>query len=433
MKYYIETYGCQMNEYDTDILIYEFLKEGYEQTDNLKEADIVIFNTCAVRQSAENRVHGQLGHMKKEKENHEFILGVIGCMAQKEADKLKKKHPHIDFVLGTDFLHRIIPTIKYLEKNKKESIVKTENEKPFLEFEDIGRKKPQLQEFVSIMRGCDNFCTYCIVPYVRGRERSRSYKKIIEEIEYLVDNGTVEVTLLGQNVNSYEYEGVDFLNLIKKVSKIDGLKRIRFTTSHPKDMTPEILEELMNIPNVCDHYHLPLQAGSNKILKKMNRKYTKEHYKKLVKTIRDNSKLASITTDMIVGFTDETKKDFKETLELAKYTEFDSAFVFKYNPRPGTKGFEMEDNVEEKEKQRRLEKLNKLIKKLAKRRNKKLMNETVEILVTGKGYKSENQYKGRTESNKIVVFKSDQNLIGKFVKVKIYKITGWTLYAKLVK
>ncbi|TYB32229.1 MAG: tRNA (N6-isopentenyl adenosine(37)-C2)-methylthiotransferase MiaB [Candidatus Mcinerneyibacterium aminivorans] len=432
MKFYIETYGCQMNEYDTDILIYEFLKEGYEQTEDIKDADIVIFNTCAVRQSAENRVHGQLGHMKREKENNSFILGVMGCMAQKEAEKLKETHPHIDFVLGTDFLHRVIPAIKYLDKNRKESIVKTENDKPFLEFEDIGRKEPQLQEFVSIMRGCDNFCTYCIVPYVRGRERSRDYSKIVKEIEYLVKNGTVEVTLLGQNVNSYQYKDVDFLKLVKKISKIEGLKRIRFTTSHPKDMTPEILTELMSIPKVCDHYHLPLQAGSNKILSKMNRKYTKEHYKKLVKTIRDNSRFASITTDMIVGFTDETEEDFQETLELAKYSEFDSAFVFKYNPRPKTKGFEMEDNVSDDEKQRRLEKLNKLVKKLAKKRNKMLKNEAVEILVTGKGSKTENQYKGRTESNKIVVFDSEKDLIGKFVNVKIYKISGWTLYGKLI-
>jgi tRNA-2-methylthio-N6-dimethylallyladenosine synthase len=197
-------------------------------------------------------------------------------------------------------------------------------------------------------------------------------------------------------------------------------------------MTPEILTELMSIPKVCDHYHLPLQAGSNKILSKMNRKYTKEHYKKLVKTIRDNSRFASITTDMIVGFTDETEEDFQETLELAKYSEFDSAFVFKYNPRPKTKGFEMEDNVSDDEKQRRLEKLNKLVKKLAKKRNKMLKNEAVEILVTGKGSKTKNQYKGRTESNKIVVFDSEKDLIGQFVNVKIYKISGWTLYGKLI-
>jgi len=431
MKYYIETYGCQMNEYDTDILSYEFLKEGYKKTNKIEDTDIVIFNTCAVRESAENRVHGQLGHMKRMKKKYNFILGVIGCMAQNYGELLIEKHPHVNFVLGTDFLNRIIPTIKYLKKHPEEQIVKTESENEFVEFKETGRLEPQLQEYISIMRGCNNFCTYCIVPYVRGRERSRDYKKIIEETKYLVKNGTVEVNLLGQNVNSYQYEDIDFLKLIKMVSKIDGLKRIRFTTSHPKDMTPEILKELIEIPKICNHYHLPMQSGSNKILNKMNRKYTAEHYKELIDTIREMSPLASITTDIIVGFTDEEKEDFQKTVEITRHSQFDSAFIFKYNPRPGTRGYEIPDNISDKVKQKRLLKLNKIVKKSALKRNKMLVGEKMEILVTGKGRSSENQYKGRTEQNKVVVFDSPKNLIGKFIQVKINKVSGWTLFGVL--
>ena len=431
MKYYIETYGCQMNEYDTDILSYEFLKEGYKKTNKIEDTDIVIFNTCAVRESAENRVHGQLGHMKRMKKKYNFILGVIGCMAQNYGELLIEKHPHVNFVLGTDFLNRIIPTIKYLKKHPEEQIVKTESENEFVEFKETGRLEPQLQEYISIMRGCNNFCTYCIVPYVRGRERSRDYKKILEEIKYLVKKGTVEVNLLGQNVNSYQYEDIDFLKLIKMVSKIDGLKRIRFTTSHPKDMTPEILKELIEIPKICNHYHLPMQSGSNKILNKMNRKYTAEHYKELIDTIREMSPLASITTDIIVGFTDEEKEDFQKTVEITRHSQFDSAFIFKYNPRPGTRGYEIPDNISDKVKQKRLLKLNKIVKKSALKRNKMLVGEKMEILVTGKGRSSENQYKGRTEQNKVVVFDSPKNLIGQFIQVKINKVSGWTLFGVL--
>src|SRR6056297_3021272 len=431
MKYYIETYGCQMNEYDTDILSYEFLKEGYKKTNKIEDTDIVIFNTCAVRESAENRVHGQLGHMKRMKKKYNFILGVIGCMAENYGKLLIEKHPHVNFVMGTDFLNRIIPTVKYLKEHPEEQIVKTESENEFIEFKETGRLKPQLQEYISIMRGCNNFCTYCIVPYVRGRERSRDYKKILEEIKYLVKKGTVEVNLLGQNVNSYQYEDIDFLKLIKMVSKIDGLKRIRFTTSHPKDMTPEILKELIEIPKICNHYHLPMQSGSNKILNKMNRKYTAEHYKELIDTIREMSPLASITTDIIVGFTDEEKEDFQKTVEITRHSQFDSAFIFKYNPRPGTRGYEIPDNISDKVKQKRLLKLNKIVKKSALKRNKMLVGEKMEILVTGKGRSSENQYKGRTEQNKVVVFDSPKNLIGQFIQVKINKVSGWTLFGVL--
>ena len=282
MRFFIDTYGCQMNEYDSQLVENELLRAGYEPVASPEEADIVIFNTCTVRKSAEDRVYGQLGHMKALKKNRHILLGVIGCMAQKAGDELIKEVEHVDFVMGTDHLDEITRVVKHLFENPGEKVIRVAQDDAFLETEELPKKKPVLSEFISIMRGCNNFCTYCIVPYVRGRERSRDWRRIVKEIEYLVDGGTKEITLLGQNVNSYDFEGVDFLSLMKKVHEIEGLRRIRFTTSHPKDMTPEILKGLIAMPKVCNHYHLPLQSGSDNVLKAMNRKYTADHYKSLV-------------------------------------------------------------------------------------------------------------------------------------------------------
>ena len=432
MYYFIDTYGCQMNEYDSQLVEYEFIKAGFEKAASPQEADVVIYNTCTVRKSAEERIFGQLGHIKNAKKKRNIIVGVIGCMAQRMGDEILNNFPQVNFVLGTDFLDEIVSTVSYIKEHPRERIATTTLESKFLEFNDIKKLNPQLSEFVAITRGCDNFCTYCIVPYVRGRERSRDYKKILDEIKYLVEHGTKEITLLGQNVNSYKYEDVDFLKLITMVSEINNLKRVRYTTSHPKDMTPEIVNELLQNPKICNHFHLPLQSGSNEVLKKMNRKYTIEHYKSLIEEIRKKAPLASITTDIIVGFMDETDEDFEKTAEMMRFAEYDSAFIFKYNPRPGTRGYTLPDNVAPEIKQKRLTILNKIADETALKRNKMLIGKTKEILVTTKGRNGKNQYKGRTEENKIVVFDSDKDLIGKFVNVKIEEVTSRTLFAKLI-
>jgi len=431
MRFYIETYGCQMNEYDSQLAEYELLRSGHEKCTSPEEADLVIFNTCTVRKSAEDRVYGQLGHMKRHKKERNILVGVIGCMAQKSGQSLIDEVPHVDFVLGTDHLDDILRVVRFLEENPGQKVVRVEQDDAFLETEELPRKEAQLSEFISIMRGCNNFCTYCIVPYVRGRERSRDPGHIIEEITRLVQGGTREITLLGQNVNSYQWGKYDFLGLMTAVHDISGLDRIRFTTSHPKDMTPGILKDLMTMPKVCNHYHLPLQSGSDAILKAMNRKYTAAHYRSLVESIRKADPLASITTDIIVGFSGETDEDYLKTREMAQFAEYDSAFIFKYNPRPGTKGWEIADDVPGRKKQRRLEDLNALVKETSDKRNALLLGEKVEILVDGRGRSSDIQQKGRTGSNKVVVFDSEEDLFGRLITVEITDAAGWTLFGKI--
>jgi len=431
MRFYIETYGCQMNEYDSQLAEYELLRSGHEKCASPEEADLVIFNTCTVRKSAEDRVYGQLGHMKRYKKKRTIMVGVIGCMAQKSGQKLIDDVPHVDFVLGTDHLDDITRVVRFLQEHPGEKIVLTDQDDAFLETEELPRKEAQLSEFISIMRGCNNFCTYCIVPYVRGRERSRDPEHIIEEITRLVEGGTREITLLGQNVNSYQWGKTDFLKLIRMVHDIKGLDRIRFTTSHPKDMSPEILQTLMAMSKACNHYHLPLQSGSDTILKAMNRKYTEAHYRSLVETIRQADPLASITTDIIVGFSGETDADYKKTKEMMQFAQYDSAFIFKYNPRPGTRGWEIADDVPGRKKQQRLEELNAVVKETSDKRNALLLGEEIEILVDGRGRSSDIQQKGRTGSNKVVVFDSEEDLYGRLITVTITDAAGWTLFGEI--
>ena len=313
MNVYIETYGCQMNEYDSKLLKFSFLAAGFAETDSAEHADVILFNTCAVRDSAEERVFGQIGHVKRIKEVRDVIVGIIGCMADHIGDGFFEKYPFIDFVAGTDELDRIVGIVTDIREKRRSKVVEIADTKTFVEFADLPRIDAKKEEFISIMRGCNNFCTYCIVPYVRGRERSRHWQQIVEEVRYLAEHGTVDVTLLGQNVNSYDDNGMGFVDLVEKVALVKGIKRIRFTTSHPKDMNADILNRLMDIPQVCNHFHLPLQSGSDRILTLMNRKYTADHYRKLIDAIRDRDPLASITTDIIVGFHEETHADFEKT------------------------------------------------------------------------------------------------------------------------
>jgi len=432
MNVYIETYGCQMNEYDSKLLKYSFLASGFTETDSAEHADVILFNTCAVRDSAEERVFGQIGHVKRLKETRDVVVGIIGCMADHIGAEFFTKYPYIDFVAGTDELDRIVGIVTDIREKRRSKVVDIAQDKTFIEFADLPRVEAKKEEFISIMRGCNNFCTYCIVPYVRGRERSREWQQILNEVHYLADNGTVDVTLLGQNVNSYTNDGLGFVELVEKVALISGIKRIRFTTSHPKDMNPDVLNRLMDIPQICNHFHLPLQSGSDRILELMNRKYTADHYRKLIDTIRDRDPLASITTDIIVGFHEETQDDFEKTEVMMRYAEYDSAFIFKYNKRPGTKGFKMAETVSPDDKQHRLEILNAIMKETAVERNKHILGQTVEILVTDRGRSNDMQYRGRTASNKVVVFDDTQNRIGQFVTVKIEKAEGWTLFGRIV-
>jgi len=407
-KYFILTYGCQMNVHDSEILS-GFLEDmGYEEADNLEKTDMVILNTCAVREKAEEKVLGKIGSLKElKKENPHLIIGVCGCMVQQEktARKIKSRYPHVDLVL--DIWSGRDGVVEDLPKHRKDGI----------------------KAWVTITYGCNNFCAYCIVPYVRGRERSREMSNIEAEVEGLAVEGYKEVTLLGQNVNSYGkdlFPKVTFAQLLERLDRIEGLERIRYMTSHPRDFTRELVEVILHSKKICEHFHLPIQAGSSKILEKMNRGYTREHYLELVNYIRKLIPRSSITTDFIVGFPGETEEDFNDTLDIVERVRFDSAFTFIYSPRKGTTAADMPGQIPQEVRKERLRRLMEVQNRISREINDELKGETVEVLVEGISKQEPLMLTGRTRTNKIVNFKGKKELLGELVRVRITESRTWS-------
>lgn len=436
-KYLIETWGCQMNEEDSEKMSGILKNMGYEPTDDREEADIILFNTCAVRENAELKVYGNIGHLKALKlKKPELIIGISGCMMQQKGvpEELKKKYPYIDLIFGTHNLHRLPELINNVKQSNSTVIEVWEDEGEIIEGLPIDRQN-NLKAFVTIMHGCNNFCTYCIVPYTRGRERSRKPESIINEIKELVERGYKEVTLLGQNVNSYgkDLDNMNFAKLLRMVNDVEGLERVRFTTSHPKDLTEDVIIAIKECDKLCEHIHLPVQSGSTRILEKMNRKYTKDDYLKLVDLIKKHIPNVAITTDIIVGFPGETEEDFLETLDLVKKVRYDSAFTFIYSIRKGTPAAEYADQIPEEVKHDRFNRLIEVVNKIIEEKNMEYKDTVVEVLVEEVSKTDETKLTGRTRTGKLVHFTSDnKELVGKFVNVKITEPRNFILIGELV-
>ncbi len=436
-KFYIRTYGCQMNEHDTEVMAGIFLELGYEPADGPQDADVILLNTCAVRENAENKVFGELGHLKQLKtENPDLLLGVCGCMPQEESvvNKILTKYQYVDLVFGTHNIHRL-PYILHEAYMSKEMVVEVWSKEGDV-IENLPKVRTgNIKAWVNIMYGCDKFCTYCIVPYTRGKERSRRPEEIIAEVRQLAAAGYKEITLLGQNVNAY---GTDFKDmqyglgdLMDEIRKID-IPRIRFTTSHPRDFDDRLIEVLAKGGNLMEHIHLPVQSGSNDILKMMARKYTREDYLELVRKIKEAIPNVALTTDIIVGFPNETDEQFEETLSLYKEVGFESAFTFIYSPREGTPAAKMEDNVPMEVKKERLYRLNNLVAEMSKKAMKKYEGQIVEVLVEGESKNNPDVLAGYTRRNKLVNFTGPKSAIGKIVKVKITEAKTWSLNGEMV-
>ena len=441
LKYYIMTMGCQLNENDSEKLCGMLEKMNYVRTENMKEADLVLFNTCCVRENAEEKLFGKVGEVKKQKEEKGTIIAIGGCMMQEEhiIKKLKESYPYVDVIFGTHTLHKFPEDLyKALEENRKiRDILDIDGE--IVEGIPISRSD-KTKASVTIMNGCNNFCTYCIVPYVRGRERSRNPRDIIEEIRDLAKQGYKEVTLLGQNVNSYlrverekniefeEYEGVNsFASLLRAVNKIDGIDRIRFVSPHPKDFTDDVIDAIRDCDKVCKLVHLPLQSGSTEVLKRMNRKYTKEQYLNLVDKIREKIPNVRFTTDIIVGFPGETTEKFEDTLDVVRKVKFEQVFMFIYSRRVGTPADKMEDQIPEEIKHKNFDKLKALVENQIAENNQTYIGTMQKIFVEGTSKNNEEMLTGRTDSNKVVVFEGDKSLIGKMIDVKIVSEHMWYL------
>ena len=436
-KYTIVTYGCQMNEHDSEKISWSLEKMGYEWTDNKKESDLIIYNTCLVRENAELRVYGQLGALKNLKRRKpDLVIAVCGCMMQREEARnvILSKYKHVDIIFGTSNIHKLPQLINRYEQTGKTVVDIVEDDRETIEEVEANRKY-SFKAFVNIMYGCNNFCTYCIVPYTRGREKSREPEHILKEIQELGEKGYKEITLLGQNVNSYgKTLGYDysFAKLLREVNKIDGIERIRFMTSHPKDLSDELIKAVSELDKVCEQLHLPVQSGSNRVLKAMNRKYTKEDYILLIEKITKAVPNIAISTDIIVGFPGETEEDFNETLDLIKKVKYDSAFTFLYSIREGTVAANMKNQVPNRIKHERFQRLLDTIYPIFYEQNLKYMNKVVEVLVEEVSKNNDNVLTGRTRTGKLVHFEGDKSLIGKLVNVKITTVKSFTLEGYII-
>ena len=422
-----------MNVSDSELVEALLIKQGYKKVNYPNKADILFVNTCSIREHAEDKVHSLLGRYNLlKRDNPSMIIGVLGCMAQSLKHDILENKPYVDIVLGPDSYRRLPEILKRHEKDEK-SAVDTQLSRYEVYDDLFPSRKNGVNAWVTIMRGCDKFCTFCIVPFTRGRERSRSVDGIVREVNKAIGNGFSEITLLGQNVNSYNYNGKKFPELLDAVAKVNGVKRIRYTSPHPRDINEDLLKIMAKHDNICNYIHLPLQAGSNKILKRMNRTYTKKNFINLVEKIRSFLPGVGISTDIIVGFPGETEEDFNETLEVMNEVKFDSAFTFKYSPRKGTKAIEYDDQLGEDEKQRRLTKVIELQKLNTELRNQSYVDNVVNVLIEKKSKRNENKWAGRTESNKWVIFNRLDFKINDIVPVLITKSKGITLYGEISK
>lgn len=436
-KYLIKTYGCQMNEHDSEKISWILENMNYIETNNIEEADFIIYNTCLVRENAEVKVYGNVGSLKQlKRQKPDLMIAICGCMMQREEARnvILSKHKHVDIIFGTHNIHKL-PQLINNHLQTGETIVDIfEDGREIIENINSNRKY-SYKAYVNIMYGCNNFCTYCIVPYTRGRENSREPENIIKEIEELAKNGCKEVTLLGQNVNSYGKTlkmDYGFTDLLKDINNIDGIERIRFMTSHPKDLSDELINCYATLDKLCEHLHLPVQSGSNKVLKEMNRNYTREDYLKIINKLKKSVPNISITTDIIIGFPGETEDDFNGTLELVKEVRYDSAFTFLYSIREGTKAAKMENQIDEKMKHNRFQRLTDTLNEIALDINQQLVGETMEVLVEEVSKNNAEVLTGRTRSNKLVHFKGNEELIGSLVNVKIENVKTFTLEGSLV-
>lgn len=435
-KYFITTYGCQMNEHDSEVMAGLLEEMGFRPAERAEEADIILLNTCCVREKAENKVYGKLGELRALKSARpDLIIGVAGCMVQQEgvAEKIRQRAPHVDLLLGTHNLHRLPELIREIEAVREAQVAVSPVVEEQPENLPISRAD-RIKAYVTISYGCNNFCTYCIVPYVRGPERSRRLEDILAEVRSLAEQGYKEVMLLGQNVNTYGRDladGVTFAGLLQAVDKIEGLARIRYTTSHPRDFTLELVDVIASSEKVCEHFHLPAQAGSNRILELMRRGYTREHYLELAAAIRRRIPEATITTDLIVGFPGETEEDFAATLDLVEKVRFDAAFTFMYSPRKGTVAASLPGQVPAEVKRERLLRLNQLQNRLTRESNERLVGRTVEVLVEGRSKTNPERLAGRTRTNKIVVFSGPEELIGQLVNLRITEAHTFNLFGEL--
>lgn len=430
-KYFLRTYGCQMNVHDSEEIKYYLESLGYEPVEELELADIVVLNTCAIRENAKDKVFGYLGrckHLKKEKPD--LIIAVAGCLMQKpsEIEEIHNRHKYIDIIIGTHNLNELPNLIEEANKKKIQNIEVYSNSDVVFENVKYNRDS-KISAWINIIYGCDKFCTYCIVPFTRGRERSRKMEEVLEEVRDLKNQGYMEVTLLGQNVNAYGKDlnlGYDFATLLEEVAKI-GIPRIRFVTSHPWNFTDKMVDVIAKYDNVMPYVHLPIQSGSDDILRKMNRKYTIDEYKKLFDQIKSKVKNVAITTDIIVGFPNETDEDFEKTLDIVNYCKFDGAYTFIFSPREGTAAARMEDKISMEVKEKRLQELNSLVNKYSLESNQRLVGKVVEVLVNGISEKDSNKVYGYTETMKLVNIVGGKELIGKIVPVKITDAKSFSL------
>lgn len=436
-KVFIKTFGCQMNVNDSEYMIGQLEQLDYSETEDIFKSDLILLNTCCVRAKVEQKIYSLIGKIKEIKENNpDVIIGICGCMAQKGKENIFKRAPYVDLIFGPSQLNNLKEIISRISSNKKQSIFC--NDTACFNLKDMPiKRESKISAWVQIMRGCNNFCSYCVVPYTRGSEQSRGVSEILAEVENLAQENYKEIFLLGQNVNSYGKnlpESATFSKLLELLNNTNGIERIRFTTSHPKDFNFNLIKVIKNCDKVCEHIHLPIQSGSDKILKIMNREYNVNQYKSIIREIRNNISNISITTDVMVGFPGETEEDFQQTLNTFREIEFDDAFTFIYSNRENTIASLMPDQVPLQVKKERLWRLINLQKEISTKINKRLEGEVLEVLVDKKSSKNiPNQLSGKTRTNKTVVFVGNEELIGKIVKVKIINSDTWTLYGELVK
>jgi tRNA-2-methylthio-N6-dimethylallyladenosine synthase len=435
-KYLIKTYGCQMNEHDTETMAGLLQGMGYEPTHSDDEADFILFNTCAVREHAEDKVFGEIGRLRPYKRrNPELMLGLCGCMAQEEGVQklVLTTYPWVDVVFGTHNIHRL-PQLLTAAKQSQETVMEVWD-KAAQTVEDMPKsRKEQIRAWVNIQYGCNKYCTYCIVPYTRGAERSRLPEDIVEEVRQLAVDGVKEITLIGQNVNDYgvDLETANFANLLRQVNDVEGIERIRFITSNPWNFTDEVIAAIAQCDHIAEHIHLPIQSGNNEILKRMNRSHTREYYLALVDKIRVAIPNVSLTTDIIVGFPGETDAQFEDTLRLVEQVKFDNAFTFIYSPRANTPAATMADDVSFEEKKRRLQRLNELQYALSLENNNRHLGQVLEVLVEGESKTNPEVLAGRTRTNKLTLFKGPKSLSGQMVQVRIDQPMTWTLKGTLM-
>ena len=434
-KYFIKTYGCQMNVHDSEEIKKILESLGYTEIEDYEQADLIILNTCAIRENAHDKVFGFLGRCKHlKKTNKDLILGLCGCMAQEEnvVKEIREKHKYIDIVFGTHNMNELPDML--MNFYGKQSINVYSKEGDVIEFGNLYKRDSKITAWVNIMYGCDKFCTYCIVPYTRGKQRSRKSEDILKEVKELKEQGYKEITLLGQNVNAYgkDLDGeIEFSKLLEKVSDI-GIERIRFVTSHPWDFTDKMIDVIASRENIMPYIHLPLQSGSNKILKLMGRRYTKEEYLELFNKIRNKIKNASITTDIIVAFPGETEEDFNDTLDVVNTCKYDGAFTFIYSPRENTPAAKMKNDLTEAEKEDRLHRLNELVNKYSKESNERMLNTIQKVLVIGVSEKDSNKVCGYTENMKLVNVAAPKDTIGQIINVKITDAKSFSLDGEII-